>query len=151
MGDISSSILLQMTNRNRNQSRGQRMNERKSTIVRNCACIVLLVHFYIERNTVKKTTGRRRIENVRPRISCNTYVDTRTYVTAYLIQFGNIMPIERINDYREDMKLSGPAGRVNCHYPTMLPTERSERERERSPRLSGGRSRSRILIINRSR
>jgi hypothetical protein len=40
---------------------------------------------------------------------------------AYLIQFGNITLIERINDYREDTKLSGPAGRVNCHYP-LLPT-----------------------------
>lgn len=53
-----------------------------------------------------------------------------THVTAYLIQFGNIMPIERINDYREDMKLSGPAGRVNCHYP-VFPTEREAREREK--------------------
>lgn len=40
------------------------------------------------------------------------------------------MPIERINDYREDMKLSGPAGRVNCHYP-VFPTEREAREREK--------------------
>ena len=58
---------------------------------------------------------------------------TRTrkiHVAAYLIQFGNIMPIERINDYREDMKLSGPVGRVNCHYP-VFPAECGERERER--------------------
>jgi len=55
---------------------------------------------------------------------------------AYLIQFGNIMPIERINDYREDMKLSGPAGRVNCHYP-LFPT-RGERERSRVFRVPLG-------------
>ena len=42
---------------------------------------------------------------------------------SYLIQFGNIVPsnIERINDYREDMKLSGLAGRVNCHYANLAP------------------------------
>lgn len=50
---------------------------------------------------------------------------------AYLIQFGNIMPIERINDYREDMKLSGLAGRVNCHY-SLFPNG-GKREREKTP------------------
>lgn len=63
------------------------------------------------------------------------FVRARTYARkmhvrerAYLIQFGNIIPIERINDYREDMKLSGPAGRVNCHYP-LFPTEERENAR----------------------
>lgn len=56
------------------------------------------------------------------------HVATRKiHVAAYLIQFGNIVPIEGINDYREDMKLSGPVGRVNCHYP-VFPTGWSERE-----------------------
>ena len=44
------------------------------------------------------------------------------------------MPIERINDYREDMKLSGPVGRVNCHYGVPGGVWQ-EGERE-SPRLS---------------
>lgn len=66
---------------------------------------------------------------------------------AYLIQFGNIMPIERINDYRGDMKLSRPAGRVNCHYP-LFPTE----ERENARGFLGPHPRAtEILIINRTR
>lgn len=53
----------------------------------------------------------------------------KMHARAYLIQFGNIMPIERINDYREDMKLSGLAGRVNCHYPLFPAVEERERPR----------------------
>lgn len=59
----------------------------------------------------------------------STYAERgRCMCAAYLIQFGNIMPIERINDYREDMKLSGLAGRVNCHYP-LFPTSARDRAR----------------------
>lgn len=44
-----------------------------------------------------------------------------------LIQFGNIMAIERMNDQQADMKLSGPAGRVNCHYPLFSTVEETAR------------------------
>lgn len=70
---------------------------------------------------------------------------------AYLIQFGNIMPIERINDYREDMKLSGPAGRVNCHYPLFPIGGKREREREDARGFLGPHPTLVILIINRTR